>query len=144
MTFWVHYVVPPGVAAGGMLTPPGDDVLVFAQTVEVGGRDRTVEFSVLAAGDGIEVATDIDCTALLRGRAEEVAVVRAVDGLVLEHAAQAVRIHELLLHRWYAVSSVSHRASLVALRRWLTAHDPAGDYWQLLVRPGERAAGGPA
>ncbi|MGC4791784.1 hypothetical protein ACLQ22_28615 [Micromonospora sp. DT178] len=141
MTFWVHYVVPPGAAGEGMLVPPDDDALVFAQTIEVGPGDRTVEFCVLAVGGGLQIATDIDCTALLRGRAEEVAVVRAVDGWVLEYAAQAVRIHELLLHRWYEVSSASHRSSIEALRRWLTAHDRPGDYWQLLVRrPGDRAA----
>ncbi|MGK5517830.1 hypothetical protein ACSNN9_00560 [Micromonospora sp. URMC 107] len=148
MTFRVHYVIPPGAAAEGMLVPSGDDVLVFAQTVEVGPGDRTVEFSLLAAGDGVQIATDIDCTALLRREPEEVAVVQAVDSWVLERAAQAVRIHELLLHWWHQVSSESHRSSLEPLRRWLLAHDRPGDYWKLLGtaagQPGRGARGGPA
>ncbi|MEV8511669.1 hypothetical protein [Dactylosporangium sp. NPDC051484] len=133
MTFWVHYVVPPGAAGNGLPAPGSDDVIVFAQTLDVdSGGDRTVEFSVFAAGGGFQIATDIDCTALLRGAAEEVAVVRAVDAWVVEHMSRAVRIHELLLYRWHEVCSESHRSSIDALQRWLTAQDPSGDYWRSL------------
>ncbi len=132
MTFWVHYLVPPGAAGDGMPVPTGDEILGFAQAVDLGPTDRIVEFSILAAGDGYEITTDIDCTSLLRGRAEEVAAARAVDAWVLDLASRAVRIHELLLHRWYEVCSESHRSSIEAMERWLTAHDPAGDYWAAL------------
>ncbi|SBT47161.1 hypothetical protein [Micromonospora narathiwatensis] len=132
MTFWVHYVLPPGAARDGMALPTGDEIIGFAQTVDVGTRDRTVEFSIVAVGDGYQIATDIDCTALLRGHAEEVAA--AVDAWVLEFADRAVRVHELLLHRWYDVCSESHRASIEAMQRWLTAQDPVRDYWALLDR----------
>ncbi|MEV0396130.1 hypothetical protein [Polymorphospora rubra] len=129
MTFWVHYVVPPGAAGDRMSLPTGDEVIGFAQTLDVDRGERMVEFSILAVGAGHQIATDIDCTALLRGRAEEVAAARAADAWVLDFAPRAVRIHELLLHRWYEVCSESHRSSVEALQRWLTAHDPARDYW---------------
>ncbi|MER7003215.1 hypothetical protein ABT297_09230 [Dactylosporangium sp. NPDC000555] len=132
MTFWVHYVIPPGAAGNGMPVPAGDDVIVFARTIDVDSGERTVEFSVFAAGDGFQIATDIDCTALLRGDAEEVAVVRAVDAWVVDCALRAVRIHELLLYRWHEVCSESHRSSIEALLRWLTAQDPSEDYWKPL------------
>ncbi|PZG23784.1 hypothetical protein C1I95_02560 [Micromonospora craterilacus] len=132
MTFWVHYVVPPGAAHDGMALPTGDEVIGFAQTVDTGAGDRTVDFSILAVGNGYQIATDIDCTALLRGHAEEVAAAQAVDAWVLDLASRAIRIHELLLHRWHDVCSESHRSSTEVLERWLTAHDPAGDYWASL------------
>ncbi|MEV7225882.1 hypothetical protein AB0M79_02500 [Polymorphospora sp. NPDC051019] len=134
MTFWVHYVVPSDAAGDGMPAPRGDEILGFAQTLDVDPGDRTIEFAVVAVGDGYQIATDIDCTALLRARAEEVAAVRAVDAWLLDFAVRAVRIHELLLHRWYEVASESHRSSVEALERWLTAHDPARDYWAPLRR----------
>lgn len=126
--------MPPGAAGDGMALPTGDEIIGFAQTVDVGTGDRTVEFSIVAVGDGYQIATDIDCTALLRDRAEEVAAARAVDAWVLGFAVRAVRVHELLLYRWYEVCSESHRASIEAMQRWLTAHDPARDYWVPLDR----------
>ncbi|MEU8262508.1 hypothetical protein AB0C02_17980 [Micromonospora sp. NPDC048999] len=132
MAFWVHYVVPASAVGDGTPLPTGDEIIGFAQTVDVDAGDRTVEFSILAVGDGYQIATDIDCTSLLRGHAEEIAAARAVDAWVLDLASRAVRIHELLLHRWYEVCSESHRSSLDPLERWLTAHDPAGDYWASL------------
>ncbi|WP_128763570.1 hypothetical protein [Micromonospora sp. MW-13] len=134
MTFWVHYVVPSGAAGNGMPRPITDEVIGFAQTVDVDSGDRTVEFAILAVGNGFQIATDVDCTALLRGHAEEIAAARAVDAWVLGFARRAVRIHELLLLRWHEVSSESHRSSIDSLERWLTAHDPTGDYWASLGR----------
>lgn len=60
--------------------------------------DRIVELAIAAVGDGYQVATDLDYTALL-------------------------------LDRWHDVASASHHTSIGAMTRWLTAHDPARDYW---------------
>ncbi|MFD2765898.1 hypothetical protein [Micromonospora eburnea] len=136
MTFWVHYVLPPDAAGNGVALPSGDEVIGFAVTVDVDAGDRTVDFSIATVGDGYQIATDINCTSVLRGQAEEVAATRAVDAWVLDFAGRAVRVHELLLHRWYEVCSESHRASIEAMQRWLTAQDPARDYWAPLRRDG--------
>ncbi|WP_428964963.1 hypothetical protein [Micromonospora fluostatini] len=132
MTFWVHYVVPPGAAGDRMPVPRGDEIVTVAQTLDVDAGERTVEFTVLAVGAGYQIGTDLDGTGLLRGHPGEVAAARAVDDWVLGCASRAVRIHELLLHRWYEVCSPSHRSAAEALERWLRAQDPAGDYWAAL------------
>jgi hypothetical protein len=136
MTFWVHYLVPPGAARDAGSLPTGEEIIGFAQTVETDTGERTVDFVFAPLDPGHQITTDVDATALLRGHAEEAALARAVDDWVLGLADGAVRVHELLLYRWYEVSSPTHRAAPRALLPWLRAQDPTGEYWAALGATG--------
>lgn len=130
VAFWVYYVVPQREVREGnrmLPVPDGDEAISFEQTVD--SDDRVVEFGILRVGDAYQIATDIDYTSLLRGSSSEVAATQDVDVWVLDLATRAVRVHEMLLHRWYDVASASHHSSIEAMARWLAAHDPARDYW---------------
>ncbi|GAA1637929.1 hypothetical protein [Actinoplanes couchii] len=132
MGFWLHYVIPPGAAGADLAVPDTEEVLVHHQDIEVEGAVRTVEFSVFAEAGGLRIVVDVDATALLRREPEAVAATAALDEWILRHASHAVRVHELVIYRWFDVCTESFRTSGKALTGWLTSLDPNGDYWQSL------------
>ncbi len=131
MTFQLHYVVAEADAGPG-LAVPGDGVVTVGHETESG---RSIEFSIFAEAGGVRVATDVDATAVLRG---DRAAAAEADAWILDRAARAVRVHELVHHRWAEVSSERHRSDVEALTRWLTRLDPAGDYWADMRSPASR------
>lgn len=60
--FRICYVVPTETVHG-LTVPADDDVLVFA--VDTDGL--TIEFSMGTTGSTLEITTDLDATAVLRG-----------------------------------------------------------------------------